>query len=760
MIKTSTLGFPRIGEKRELKFALEAYWKKEQSLQELQQCGAMLRKRHWTYQQQSNIDHISINDFSFYDTMLDTIVMLGVEPQRFKNISDSTERYFAMARGNDEIKALEMTKWFNTNYHYLVPELSETDKLCINIDKIKNEYQEAKALGISPKINIIGPLTFLKLSKRIDAHSDDTLDFFDTYLEAYKKVVEALGDLDDEILIQFDEPHFVKDTTHKERDLLQKTYQTLGEIADVKIIVATYFEHSNEATAILCQTPIYGVALDFVYGAENINSLDQIASCGKKLFAGVVDGRNIWVCDLQKRLSLLEKIGQKIPKDDLVISSSCSLLHTPYTLKYEDKIDEQIKPSLSFAIEKLEELKHLSQLFGNANNLTEETKAYFQRNQEIIAQREKSTLFNDDKVKARVEQLSDADYKRASDFDERIKLQKASLNYPDLATTTIGSFPQTKALRAKRLSFKRGEITQEAYDDYIKELTRACVAFQEDIGLDVLVHGEFERNDMVEYFGERLNGFAFSSNAWVQSYGSRCVKPPIIYGDVSRAKEMTVSWSVYAQSLTKKIMKGMLTGPVTIMNWSFVRDDKPRKEVCEQIALAIRDEVDELQNSGIKIIQVDEAAFKEGYPLRAKNIGSYEKFALDSFLLSTAIAKNDTQIHTHMCYSEFNDIIKTIEAMDADVISIETARSGNELLKIFREVAYKQEVGPGVYDIHSPRVPTVEELKEQIKALLEVLPKEKLWINPDCGLKTRRDEEVNPSLQNMVQAVREIRQTL
>ena len=756
MAKTSVTGFPRIGEKRELKKALESYWKANISIEELNKVGKELRTRHLKYQKEANIEYISVNDFSFYDNILDTIVVFGLEPKRFKNISDETKRYFAMARGDDNTKALEMTKWFNTNYHYLVPELSKEDEIKLNLTKIKNEYNEAKELGIKAKINIIGIISFLKLSKRIDG--GDSLEFFDKYLKAYVNLLEELSTLDKGIIVQFDEASFVSGASSQELELLKKAYNELGEVSGIKIIVATYFEHSNEASKVLVKTPIYALALDFVYGELNKEILKDIAKHNKVLFAGIVDGRNIWINDIEKSLKTLEKISKFIDKENIIISSSCSFLHLPYTLKYEDKLSKDIKSCLAFALEKLEELRTISTVFFNGRgSLCAKGIKFLEDNKEAIKAREDSSIIHNKDVQNRLNALSSDDYKRALSFDDRIKIQKEALDYPSLATTTIGSFPQTKELRKTRLSFKKGDISKQEYEEYIKNSIKECIEFQEEIGLDVLVHGEFERNDMVEFFGERLEGFAFSSNAWVQSYGSRCVKPPIIFGDVSRPKEMTVSWALYAQSLSDKPLKGMLTGPVTILNWSFVRNDISRDEVCKQVALAIRDEVDDLQNNNIKIIQVDEAAFKEGYPLREEKIEAYEKFALDSFLLSTAVAYDDTQIHTHMCYSEFNDIIKTIEDMDADVISIETARSGNELLKIFKNVGYKQEIGPGVYDIHSPRVPSVKELKEQIKSLLEVFPKDKLWINPDCGLKTRADDEVKPSLRNMVEAVKELR---
>ncbi|NVJ52107.1 MAG: 5-methyltetrahydropteroyltriglutamate--homocysteine S-methyltransferase, partial [Campylobacteraceae bacterium] len=555
-----------------------------------------------------------------------------------------------------------------------------------------------------------------------------------------------------------DEPIFVKDIEQKVLSLIKPTYDKLASVSEnIKIVVATYFEHSNEATKILVNTPIYALALDFLYGKKNIESLSIIAKSDKKLIAGVVDGRNIWKNDIKKSILTLEEISKEVKKDNIIVSSSCSLLHTPFTLRYEEKMNKEIKSWLSYAEEKLDEIYLITKLFFKGQNALNEIEAKdLEKNIEANKSRKTSTVIHDEKVKQRVETFTKLS--REKDFEQRIKIQKELLKYEDLATTTIGSFPQTPEIRKARRDFKNNEISKEDYEKQMKQYIDECIAFQEECGIEVLVHGEPERNDMVEYFGEQLNGYGFSQNGWVQSYGSRCVKPPFIYGDISRPKAMTVDWITYAQSKTDKIMKGMLTGPVTILNWSFVRDDKPRDEVSKQIAVALSDEIDDLQKSGIKIIQVDEAAFKEGYPLRQENIKAYESWATRDFKISVSSAYPQTQIHTHMCYSEFNDIIKTIEDMDADVISIETARSGNELLKIFKEVGYKQEVGPGIYDIHSPRIPSVEELKKQINLLLEVLPKEQLWINPDCGLKTRKWEEVIPSLKNMVQAVKEIRE--
>ncbi|RXK04210.1 5-methyltetrahydropteroyltriglutamate--homocysteine S-methyltransferase [Halarcobacter bivalviorum] len=757
MSKSYVIGFPRIGEQRELKKVLENYWSKNCSFEEVEKEAKTLRKRHWKYQKDAGIKYISSNDFSFYDNVLDTCILLNAIPKRFKDLKDE-ELYFSMARGNKNSVAMEMTKWFNTNYHYIVPELSLEDEYKLNASKIINEYKEAKELGIKTKINLIGPITFLGLSKRVDRK--DTYELHSKILPIYEELLKEISKLDEELIVQIDEPIFVKDNEEKVLSLIKPSYDKLANVSkNIKIVVATYFEHSNEATKVLVNTPIFGLALDFLYGKKNLNILELIANSDKKLIAGVVDGRNIWKNDIKKSLALLEEISNKVEKENILVSSSCSLLHTPFTLRYEDKLDKEIKSWLSYAEEKLDEIHLLSKLFFQGKSSLNEIEAKdLEKNIEANNNRKTSPLIHDEKVKQRVETFTK--FSREKSFEQRIKIQKELLKYEDLATTTIGSFPQTQEVRKARRDFKNKEISKEEYEKQMKQYIDECIAFQEECELEVLVHGEPERNDMVEYFGEQLKGFAFSQNAWVQSYGSRCVKPPFIYGDISRPKAMTVDWITYAQSKTNKIMKGMLTGPVTILNWSFVRDDKARDEVSKQIAVALSDEIDDLQKSGIKIIQVDEAAFKEGYPLREENIKAYESWAIRDFKISVSSAYPETQIHTHMCYSEFNDIIKTIEAMDADVISIETARSGNELLKIFKEVGYKQEVGPGVYDIHSPRIPSVEELKIQIKLLLEVLPKEQLWINPDCGLKTRKWEEVIPSLKNMVQAVKEIREEI
>jgi len=755
--KNYIIGFPRIGEQRELKKVLESFWSKKCPFSDVEKVSSELKKRHWKYQKDAGIEYISSNDFSLYDNVLDTAIMLNAIPKRFEHLKEE-ELYFAMARGNEDSVAMEMTKWFNTNYHYIVPELSVDNNYQLNSKKVVNEYNEAKELGIKTKINLIGPITFLGISKRIDG--GDVYELIDEILPVYEKLLEKISILDDEITIQIDEPIFAKDNEAKVLSLIKLVYDRLAKISkNIKIIVTTYFEHSNEATTILLNTSIWGIGLDFLYGEENFKALEHIKKSNLKLIAGVVDGRNIWKNDIEKTLILLEKISKSISKENIIISSTCSLLHVPFTLKYEDKMDKNIKDWLSYAIEKLDEISLISKLFFNSTeNVEENLKISFVKNKISNHSRKTSPLIHDEIVQDRINNLEK--FIRNGEYEDRIKIQKEILRYKDLATTTIGSFPQTSELRKVRREYKLGNISFKVYEEKMKSYIDNCIKFQEECGIEVLVHGEPERNDMVEYFGEQLKGYGFSQNAWVQSYGSRCVKPPFIYGDISRAKPMTVEWIAYAQSKTKKIMKGMLTGPVTILNWSFVRDDKPRSEVSKQIAVALSDEIDDLQNAGIKIIQVDEAAFKEGYPLRSKKIKNYENWSVRDFKIAVSTAKVETQIHTHMCYSEFNDIIKTIENMDADVISIETARSGNELLKIFKQVGYKQEVGPGVYDIHSPRIPSVDEMVKQIKLLLKVLPKNQLWINPDCGLKTRKWEEVKSSLINMVKAVKIIREEL
>lgn len=751
MSKSFITGFARIGEQRELKFALESYWANKSDFNAVKSVAEQLRIRHLNYQKNAGIDYISVGDFSYYDIMLDHCIAFGAIPKRFSGLSGE-ELYFSMARGNKNAVAMEMTKWFNTNYHYIVPELSKDTKFSLDSSKYEAEYKEAKTLGIKPKINLIGPFTYLALSKTTD--NSDAFGLLDSLASVYCELVAKLSKLDDEVVIELDEPIFVTDKALLLVDKLKSVYDKICASANnAKIIFMTFFEHANEAVKEIVKTPVWAVGLDVVHNTScHGGSIKAINESGKVLFAGLINGRNIWIADLQALSQKIEHLAEKIPNERLYIGTSCSLLHVPYSLKYET--DLKIKQWLSYGVEKLDEVAILTAI-ANKATLSPKQIELLNANKQAIAARKSSELINDEAVKTRVKSLTT--FERQTPYSERIKAQHNEFKLPVLPTTTIGSFPQTPELRATRNAFKKGEISQDEYEAKIKIYIDECVKFQEEIDLDVLVHGEPERNDMVEYFGEQLKGYAFSKNGWVQSYGSRCVKPPLLFGDVSRPQAMTLKWISYAQSKTKRIMKGMLTGPITIMNWSFVRDDLSKAEIAKQLALCIYDEINDLQNAGIKIIQVDEAAFKEGYPLRKENISAYEKFAVDCFKLSVSCANASTQIHTHMCYSEFNDIIKTIEAMDADVISIETARSGNELLKIFKSVGYKQEVGPGVYDIHSPRVPSVDEIKTQISALLEVLPKEQLWINPDCGLKTRKWDEVKPSLKNMCDAVKAFR---
>jgi len=744
--QTLIAGFPRIGKNRELKKALERYWAGKAPIEELQKTSSDLRKEHWLIQKEKGIDFISCNDFSHYDIMLDTAVMLNAIPERFRDIPDKTERYFAMARGSDSAAAMEMTKWFNTNYHYIVPELSRTSRFRLDASKIISEYKEAGKLGISPKINIIGPVTFLGLSKA--QKDEDPYSYFPEVIPVYKELIKTLSSLDKIVYIQMEEPIFVKGPDKKQLELLRKSYDQLARVKDnVKLIVTTYFEHSNEATFVLSDTPVWGIGLDFVHGPKNRDALKSIKD--KKLIAGVVDGRNIWINDFESTLDKLASLCKEINKEQIIISSSCSLLHIPYTTKSEP--ESKIKKWTSFAYEKLEEIALLNRMF-RSSGMSGPDHETLRKNRVLVKERKTSPLIRNEQILNRINEIKN--YEREGAFSDRIELQKKRLNLPSLPTTTIGSFPQTKEIRQLRKGYREKVISEAEYEEGIKKYIDECVGFQQEIGLDVLVHGEPERSDMVEYFGEMLKGFHFTENGWVQSYGSRCVKPPVIYGDISRPEPMTVKWITYAQSQTERPMKGMLTGPVTILNWSFVRDDKDRADVSKQIAAALRDEIRDLQSAGIKVIQVDEPAFKEGYPLRPYNVPEYERWAVENFKLAVSKAEKETQIHTHMCYSEFNDIIKTIEAMDADVITIENTRSGNELLKIFTETGYSNQIGPGVYDIHSPRVPTVDEFINQIEKIIDVLPAEQLWINPDCGLKTRKWDEVRPSLRHMVQAVK------
>ena len=749
MITTATIGYPRIGPKRELKKVLESYWKGDVDENELQKTAKELRKNVWTVQKDNGIDLITSNDFSFYDQILDMICLLGAVPKRYKWSGNNVDlkTYFAMARGSQtkdlDVGALEMTKWFDTNYHYLVPELEKDQTFKISSNKPFDEYEEAKSFGFETKPVLIGPITFLLLSKSVDG--SNTIELLDKVLPVYLEIIKKLNEIGAN-WIQIDEPIFVKDL---DQNIISKIKNTLNEIKSAagssKILLATYFESIDQKIKEeIFNSNIDCVHLDLVRGKKNF---EYIKNSNKNLSLGVVNGRNIWKSDLTKIIEQLKTI-----ENDIIISSSCPLLHTPYDLDLETKVPEDIKRWLAFSKQKLQELNTLKE---NINNGKEKEKLAL--NKSDIQDRIQSELIHDEAVKLRIKTINDQVLNRLSKYEERAKIQKNIFNLPLYPTTTIGSFPQTKDVRQARAKNRKGELSNQDYEKFLEDKTIETIRQQEDLGIDVIVHGEFERNDMVEYFGENLKGFTFTSSGFVQSYGSRCVKPPIIFGDVSRPNPMTVRWSKFAQEQTSSIVKGMLTGPITILQWSFVRDDQPRQTTAEQIAFAIRDEVADLEKNGIRMIQIDEPALREGLPLKRSDWDSYLKWSVNAFKISSAVAKDETQIHTHMCYAEFEDIIDSIAALDADVISIETSRSRMELLKTFEQFKYPNEIGPGVYDIHSPRVPKKSEMIELIKKASKQIDPKRLWVNPDCGLKTRGWPETIDALKEMVAAAKELR---
>lgn len=765
---TQNLGFPRIGEKRELKKAVEAYWQGKISEQELESAAGELRRTHWKTQKDAGIDLIPSNDFSYYDQMLDMTCLLGNIPSRFKwdGRSVGIDLQFQIARGTGRTHedcgcgekssalASEMTKWFDTNYHYLVPEFYKYSTFKISSSKPFDEFAEALKLGIRTKPVLIGPLTYLYLGKTQD-EGVDRLQFLDRLLPVYTEVLKRLAAAGAE-WIQIDEPILAVDLDPDWQQAFFSTYTTIREaIPSVNIVLATYFGELRENATVATSLPVNVLHVDLTRalspGAE-LDSLLALIPSSLSLSLGVVDGRNIWRNDFKRSGKLIEKAVAALGHDRVMIAPSCSLLHSPVTLRQEQKLDPEIKEWFSFAEEKLAELVVLSRLGTPSEDATAIAK-----NQAANKSRRSSGRIHRPLIKARAAAVVAADSSRKSPFPQRQARQREALGLPLFPTTTIGSFPQTADIRGARSRFKKGELSETDYNAVLREKTAECIRFQEDLGIDVLVHGEFERNDMVEYFGENLDGFIFTTNGWVQSYGSRCVKPPIIFGDVARPRPMTVEWSTYAQSLTKLPMKGMLTGPITILQWSFVRDDQPRSETARQIGLAVRDEVLDLERAGIRIIQIDEPALREGLPLRKSDWKAYLDWATEAFRLSAAGVRDETQIHTHMCYCEFNDIIDSIAALDADVISIETSRSKMELLESFVTFRYPNEVGPGVWDIHSPRVPSIEEMTSLLHKAAKVLPVGNIWVNPDCGLKTRGWAEVKASLENMVAAARKIR---
>ncbi len=753
-MQTSVIGFPRIGALRELKFASEKYFKNEISSEELLQTAKELRSRHWTVQKNAGIDYISSNDFSFYDLVLDAAVLLGIVPKRYKDLHLSElDTYFAMARGyqgeQGDVKALAMKKWFNTNYHYIVPEVEDDTVIKLSGNKLWDEYSEAKALGIETKTVVTGAYTMLKLCRYTGEKRAE--DFTEQIINAYEELLKKCDEAQIK-WVQFDEPALVRDMEKEDIALFLKIYNAvLSHKGHCKVLLQTYFGDVRDIYQDLVQLSFDGIGLDFIEGKETGALIEKYGfPQDKLLFAGLVNGKNIWRNHYDKTLKVLTSLKEK--KITPVLSTSCSLLHVPYTLKNETKLSKEYLDHFAFAEEKLTELHELG-ILADLADVSLET-AYV-NDQKLFAGTRDCENAN---VKERLSKVTENDYVRLPKRAERQALQKKVLGLPEFPTTTIGSFPQTKDVKANRSAYRKGEISKQEYVDFNKKKIAECVAWQEEIGLDVLVHGEYERNDMVEYFGEALGGFVFTEKAWVQSYGTRCVKPPIIWGDVYRKSPITIDWSVYAQSLTKKIMKGMLTGPVTILNWSFPREDISIKESISQIALAIRDEVLDLEANGIKMIQIDEAALREKLPLRKTDwYTEYLDFAIPAFRLTHSGVKPETQIHTHMCYSEFTDIIPAIDDMDADVITFEASRSDLQILDSLRENHFETEVGPGVYDIHSPRVPSVEEIVNALKIMLTKIEKEKLWVNPDCGLKTRGVPETDASLRNMVEAAKEIR---
>lgn len=758
-MKTAVAGYPRIGTLRELKFALEKYFRKETSADELTQTAKELRKIHWLTQKEAGIDYITSNDFSYYDIVLDTAFLLNIIPERYKELEVSElDKYLAMARGyqgeNGDVKALAMKKWFNTNYHYIVPEVEDDTVIRLSADKLLNEYKEAKELGITTKPVIAGPYTVLKLCRFTENKGID--DFLDDFIAAYKELIALCND-NNISWLQLDEPALVYDLSDADKALFNKIYdELLKERGNCNILLQTYFGDVRDIYEDIINKPFAGVGLDFNEGRKTFELVEKYGfPAGKLLFAGVVNGKNIWKNNYKKTLDLISSIKNACDNNiNVVISTSCSLLHVPYTLKHEDKLADSYKIHFSFAEEKLTELAELGVLADKKQDKVKSENAYID-NQKVF---EEERNCHNAEVKERLANIKEEDYVRLPLRSERQKLQKEKLGLPEFPTTTIGSFPQTKEIKAERAAYRKNEISEEEYTQYIKKQIADCVKWQEEIGLDVLVHGEYERNDMVEYFGEALEGYLFTQKAWVQSYGTRCVKPPVIWGDVYRKKPMTVDWSVYAQSLTNKPMKGMLTGPVTILNWSFPREDITIKESILQIALAIRDEVLDLEAAGIKVIQIDEAALREKLPLRKSDwYNEYLDFAIPAFRLTHSGVKKDTQIHTHMCYSEFTDIIPAIDDMDADVITFEASRSDLLILDSLRENNFETEVGPGVYDIHSPRVPSVDEIVNALNIMLTKISRDKLWVNPDCGLKTRGVKETDASLRNMVEAAKIIR---
>lgn len=752
MVLATNLGFPRIGPKRELKKATESFWKGEIDAASLLQTGSDIRRLNWMMQKEAGLDMIPVNDFSYYDQMLDMTALLGAVPARYGFKGDKVDlaTYFSMARGNDSVTAMEMTKWFDANYHYIVPEFESGMAFRIASTKIFDETREALDMGIPARPVLIGPVTWLSLGKSKDG--TNPFDFLPAILPVYAEILKRLAAMGVE-WVQIDEPVLALDLIDDQKNALRTAYDALSKCG-VKICLATYFGGLRDNEALALSLPFDALHVDLKRAPEQLDSLLAGMPATAILSLGLIDGRNIWKADLRGALSIVHKATTALGSHRVWVAGSSSLMHVPYDLAHETKMDKQLLGWLSYARQKLFEISALAVAMKQGEGAVAEI---FAASDAAVRDRASSPRVHNEEVKKRMAALTPSMFDRHAPYPKRQAAQQAHLNLPPFPTTSIGSFPQTKEIREARASFKKGTLDTPAYEKLMKDEIEKVVRFQEDLDIDVLVHGEPERNDMVEYFGEQLAGYGFSQNGWVQSYGSRYVKPPIIFGDVSRPTPMTVFWSSYAQSLTSRPMKGMLTGPVTMLFWSFVRDDQPRSETCKQIALAIRDEVRDLEQAGIRVIQVDEPAIREGLPLRWSDWPDYLAWAVDSFRLSVAGAENETQIHTHMCYSEFNDIIEAIADLDADVISIETSRSQMELLEAFVTFDYPNEIGPGVYDIHSPRIPSTEEMVKLLEKAALVIDPARLWVNPDCGLKTRGWKEVEPALKNMVHAAKTLR---
>ena len=755
-MNSSVIGFPRVGKLRELKFASEKYFKQEISTEELEQVAKGLREMHWNLQQAAGISHIPSNDFSYYDNVLDLTVLLNALPENYRLLGLSErDTYFAAARGYQGVagdaKALAMKKWFNTNYHYLVPELSDNTEIKLVGDKPFVEYEEAKAIGVLTKPVLIGGFTFLKLAKYKGSKTIN--DFADQVADAYIAILDRFNEQGVE-WVQFDEPSLVTDLTQEDVALFTALYEkVLAHKGNVKVLLQTYFGDIRDSYEEVVGLDFDGIGLDFIEGKQTVELLERYGfPADKTLFAGVLNGKNIWKSDYKKVITLVN--GLKKYSNDIVISTSCSLLHVPYTLENETSLPEEVSQYFAFAKERLQEIKELTELIGTSGSGYEEQAAYLANQKVFSADR----VYEDKHVQASVASLTERDFVRNVPRQKRRAIQKEKLQLGLLPTTTIGSFPQTREVKQNRSKYRKGAISKAEYDENIKGFIKECIDLQEELGLDVLVHGESERNDMVEFFGENLAGYVFTEKAWVQSYGTRCVKPPIIFGDIRRENPITVFYSEYAQSLSDKPVKGMLTGPVTILNWSFPREDISLREMAFQIGLAIREEVLDLEEAGIKIIQIDEAALKEKLPIRREEWASeYLDWAIPAFRLCHSGVRPETQVHTHMCYSEFEEIVKDIDNMDADVISFEASRSKLTIIDALKANQFETEVGPGVYDIHSPRVPSVEEMVAVLKNALTKIDEENLWINPDCGLKTRGIKETRESLANLVAAAKIIK---